>query len=67
MKAAERRAGETTVKLAEHRAGETTAKRTRAKVTLKIPDDEISRPQATPPAPRRRSRRSRPRRPMRRR
>lgn len=51
VKLVDRRAGETTAKLAEHRVGETTAKRTRAKVTLKIPDDEISRPQATPPAP----------------
>jgi SAM-dependent methyltransferase len=32
-------------------AGEASPKRARAKVTLKIPDDEVSRPQLTPSAP----------------
>src|SRR6202041_694850 len=51
MKLDEHRAGEITAKLGDHRAGEITAKRTRPKVTLKIPDDEVARPQPTPSSP----------------
>jgi SAM-dependent methyltransferase len=50
-KLGEHRAGEVTAKLGEHRPGEITARRTRPKVTLKIPDDEVARPQATPSSP----------------